>query len=283
VISTSAVPGRTRTAGDVRAALALFPATLAVHDFCLAVFRDNGWAAGIEGSCAAGRVDEFSDLDFVVVCPPSTDIDQALTRVAAALSDGCRPIALFRADHVGQPGMLVAYLVEGEWAVKADVRMIGTDRLVARPPFVTLHDPAGVIELAGPAAPGLSRGELDTMREKACGWLWYSYAKAMRGELFQAARSLDFTRENALLPCLLDTLGLPQDGHRHIEDRLPAEIVDRLALSHPRELTRPELLRALDCLAEHLVEVFAAVPPPAVRAGALAQMVAIIRAGRRTP
>ena len=61
----------------------------------------------VGGSAATGTMDEFSDLDFVLVC---RDEDQPrLLRDAPVFAAGLGPLlACFTGEHVGEPRLLIA-------------------------------------------------------------------------------------------------------------------------------------------------------------------------------
>jgi hypothetical protein len=61
----------------------------------------------VGGSAATGTMDEYSDLDFVVVCRDERQAE--LLREAPAFAAGLGPLlACFTGEHVGEPRLLIA-------------------------------------------------------------------------------------------------------------------------------------------------------------------------------
>lgn len=223
-----------------------------VFDRCLAVLAAGPEVSlAVAGSLAAGEVDEFSDLDLIALVDDGGDAGALRERLLEALHPEAEVLASFEATHLGRPDLWIVYLRWGDWVVKLDLALQHRPSALPLPIEARiLHDPAG--RFAGlPREQGAGALDFAQIDRRFVGWLWYTYSKIERGELFQAARSIDYTRENALLPGLLFLHDQPQDGHRRVERRLPAEEVARLARSYPAALEKGELLRAFRSLAEH--------------------------------
>ncbi|HVR07116.1 MAG TPA: class I SAM-dependent methyltransferase [Thermoanaerobaculia bacterium] len=223
---------------------------------CLAVLASGSEISlAVAGSLASGAVDELSDLDLIALVDEDRDIRRLQRRLFAEIRQDARPLASFTATHLGRPDLAVEYLAVGQRVVKVDLAVQALAE--ARPlpvEAVIVHDPVRRFARVPIEPPGAAP-DLEEIDEKLVGWLWYSHARIGRGEFFQAARSIDFSREHALLPCLLYLHGLPQDGHRRIEQRLSAVELERLTASYPVALERGELCRALHALADYYQEL----------------------------
>jgi predicted nucleotidyltransferase len=250
-------PPETRAPGGetVARALAGQPALRAAFTAVVERIRAvPGRAVAVHGSVARGTVDRFSDLDLVVWAAPDEEpaaVVAAVERIVAGLGD---VVVSFRGTHVGRPNLAVTYSIVAGDVVKTDIEVLPPGVPADVEVLVPVHGdppaPADAPEGAGPAPDALA-----AVLSKAAGWTWFSYAKIARGEYFAAARAIDFTREHALLPALLFQHDLPQDGHRHVEARLPAGVVARLRRSYPGALEPAELLRALDQVTAYLCTV----------------------------
>lgn len=189
----------------------------------------------------------YSDLDITLVTktqPANTDTAE---RFLSFLQGTGSVLAIFRADHLGQGNTIIAYIQLDDWVVKVDARMIDGTKPFALPKETRiLRDVTDALVLA--TAQEAPRPDVAILFGKLCGWFWFTHARVERGELFAAARSIDFSRENALLPIILNRLSLPQDGHRRIEERLPAQLLDSLALTYPTALSKKEIFRSLQAL-----------------------------------
>lgn len=219
----------------------------------------EGWSVAAWGSVARGEADRYSDLDLAVLV--EDDEDAARERIVERIRGIGREIVAFAGSHIGKPELRVTYLEVDGWPVKIDLELFRAD---AAPPLpddaVVLHAPRHPFPPARTAA-GPAGVDVAGLEQRFCGWIWYTHTKIARGELFQAARSIDFTRENALLPLLLMLRGLPQDGHRRIEQRLPAPLVQQLSETYPARLEAGEIRRALLRLADLYGEMRPALEP----------------------
>jgi SAM-dependent methyltransferase len=214
------------------------------------------YSVALGGSVATAEADAFSDLDLVIVVDGALSLEEEQQKIVRSICDTGRVLASFRATHLGMPNLFVTYLEVGRWVVKVDAEIVASsDPRPLSTEAIVIHGPASRFR---PLERGPAQAlDFASIQQKFCGWLWYTYTKIQRGELFQAARSIDYTREHALLPCLLFIHGLPQDGHRRVEERLPAKDLERLARTYPAQLERRELMRAF----RELSEFYAALEP----------------------
>jgi hypothetical protein len=223
-------------------ALLTYVQRLASPDRALALF----------GSVARGSADRFSDLDLALWAGPGENPDDLADTAWTVAAGIGRTLVIFRGTHVNRPNLVVAYSELHGTVVKTDIDVLPADEPPAFDSMLVLFGRPPLPAVAESSAPALA----DALT-KAAGWTWFTYAKIIRGENFAAARSIDFTREHALLPALLWQHHLPQDGHRHLEDRLPEDILFRLRRTYPVALTTGELLRAFHELTEYVCVVAA--------------------------
>jgi hypothetical protein len=229
----------------VRGRVAAHPALASVFEGCVRFLSGAGHAFGVRGSIASGTFDAYSDLDLVIGVARGKRVEDALEQLGRQLVSLGEPLGVFAADHLGKANLLVVYLKSGSGIVKIDVEAHATAPIALDAPFLTLCDPAGYFASLTPTAPTVDPALASL---KFCCWLWFIHGKVERGEFFHAARSIDFSREHALLPCIRQRLCLPQDGHRRIEELLPQGLLKALTETYPERLTRAVLRRALDAL-----------------------------------
>lgn len=245
----------------VRRHLAAQPALASACERLLALLALRpGVGLGASGSLAGGGVDAWSDLDLVVTCgvaPGPLDRRWA----ARAVESLGRTLTSFPATHLGLPNLLIFFLEIDGQVVKIDVDLEGASALgpgvfgglVLRHPARRVPPPP---DDKAPARIEACWADEPVDRErKFAGWIWYTYTKIARGELHEAADSLGVMRLRALLPSLHDLHGLPREGFRRVEQRLPPADLARLRDTWARSLERGELLRALFALAAFFAEV----------------------------
>jgi hypothetical protein len=247
----------------------------------------DGWpdsAIAVGGSLAAGRVDDYSDVDLYVLCADRRRSAKLADSLGDITARGGRLLARYTASHLGAPHLhIVLVLVDG-WIVKADIELLAAGQEARVQQAMPLYDPQRALA-ARPSKERLTANSLAAdAHTKFAGWLWYTYAKAARGELFQAANSLDYLRKNAVLPLSLALNQQPNEDYRRIEERLPAEDIVALRESHPGELTEGGIGDALLALTKYyqaLRRRWAGTDAPSSDDASIACVLDVIQADRR--
>lgn len=179
-------------------------------------------AIGLVGSWSRGQVDEFSDLDFVVVAAKGAS-DALLAdrrQIAAALGP---LLSAFTGEHVGEPHLLIA--LYGPPALHVDLKFLTLEDLETR-----TDEPAIVWDRDGAARRVLERTrarfpspDLQWIEDRFWVWIHYGATKLGRGELFEALDTLALLRARVLGPLALMNAGQLPMGLRRFEHNVPAE------------------------------------------------------------
>jgi hypothetical protein len=195
-----------------------------------------GLAAG--GSFLSGRMDEFSDLDLVVVVEPSASDEvrgerQALARTLGPL------LASFTGEHVGEPRLLVC--LYGPPPVHVDLKFVTPDELATR-----VEDPTVLWDRDGRVRSALAAGtaafpvpDPQWIEDRFWVWVHYAASKIGRGELFEALDLTAFLRAQVLGPLALKEASAQPSGVRHVEREAPArarQMQETVARYDPRDL-----------------------------------------------
>ena len=197
-----------------------------------------GLAAG--GSFRTGRMDEFSDLDLVVVVEPSAAERARAGRTAIAAELGPL-LAAFTGEHVGEPRLLVC--LYGPPPVHVDLKFVTPPELSAR-----VEDPVVLWDRDGRVRTGLAAGTAaypvpDPQWIENRFWIWVHYAasKIARGELFEALDFTAFLRGQVLGPLSLAEAAATPNGVRQIERDAPGrarQMRETVARYDARDLVR---------------------------------------------
>lgn len=236
--------------------------------------------ARIVGVCAAGsfltgRMDEFSDLDLVVVTEP--DQQDAVMRERKAIAAGLGALlAAFSGEHVGEPRVFIC-LYDGP-LLHVDLKFVSLHEVHLR-----VEEPAVLWERDGRVTAALGQGEArfpepDPAWIEARFWIWMHYGagKIGRGELFKALDLIAYIRSTVLGPLALRRASARPQGVRRIETQ-DSGFAGALEATVPRYDAR-DCLRALEaCIA--LYCELRAVPAEAAAEAAVRAYVAQI--GRR--
>lgn len=180
-----------------------------------------GLAAG--GSWASGEIDQYSDLDLVLVLTRPIAPDTELMRTYAARFGSL--LASFRGDHVGEPRLLIA-LYDAP-LLHVDIKFLTPAEFYQRvenPAVLWERDGllTAIIRQSGAAYP-----PFDFQWTEDRFWIWMHYAalKIGRGEFMEAIDFLAFIRNSVLGPLLhLKNRGLPRGVRRAEVVFSPAEL-----------------------------------------------------------
>lgn len=174
----------------------------------------------IGGSAADGSMDEFSDLDFVLVC---RDDDQpVLLGEAAAFAAGLGPLlACFTGEHVGEPRLLIC--LYGPPLVHVDLKFVADRDLDQRvEDGLVLWQRDGALDWAlGRAAPAWPRTDPQWIEDRFWVWVHYGATKLGRGELFECLDMLAALRRIVFGPLIAQARGRHASGVRRLEQVAP--------------------------------------------------------------
>lgn len=197
---------------------------------------------GAGGSFAKGGIDEYSDLDLVVIA--ASDAASDVLRTGAALAAQLGPLlASFPGDHVGEPRLLIC--LYGAPLLHVDLKFLSPRELAHR-----VEDPTILWERDGEARQGLSRGRASYpqpdpqwIEDRFWVWVHYIVVKIARGELFEALDGLAFIRSRVLGPLILRVSGLQPNGVRRLESGAPQFVAPLAAAvgAHDRDSCRDAL------------------------------------------
>ena len=177
----------------------------------------------VGGSAAAGTMDEFSDLDFVVVC--RDDSQRALLRNAQAFAAELGPLlASFTGEHVGESRLLICLF--GPPALHVDLKFVA-ERDLEDGRILWQRD--GALDVAlGRARAVWPRVDRQWIEDRFWVWIHYGATKIGRGEYFECLDLLAFLRKAVFGPLIAESRGHRANGVRRIE-RIAPDLVPALA------------------------------------------------------
>jgi len=200
--------------------------------------RIVGAAAG--GSFLTNSIDEYSDLDLVIVVEPQSYESVMEQRVNIA-GDLGPLLAAFTGEHVGEPRLLIC--LYGPPPLHVDLKFIKPDDMADR-----IENPAVLFEREGRLTAALGdkdvrypEPDLQWIEDRFWIWIHYAATKIGRGELMEAHDFLAFLRAQVLGPLSLQASGARPTGVRKIELAAP-----ELAMEMQATLAAYD---ALSCLA----------------------------------
>jgi hypothetical protein len=187
--------------------------------------RIVGVTAG--GSAVTGTMDEFSDLDLVLVCRDGAR-DAVLDDVRDLAAAAGPLLAAFSGEHVGEPRLLIA--LYGPPLLHVDLKVIGVEDLAQRvEDGHVLWERDGAVRHATAATTAVwPSPDGQWIEDRFWVWVHYGAAKIGRGELFECLEILTLLRSAALGPLIAREHGQRPQGVRRVERHAP-EVVDALA------------------------------------------------------
>ena len=170
----------------------------------------------IGGSAVVGALDEFSDIDFLVVCENGTE--SSVLAEAQAFAQRLGPLlAAFTGEHVGEPRLLIA--LYGPPLLHVDFKFVAERDLSNR-----VEDGLVVWERAGRVTAATRETQaawpdpdLQWIEDRFWIWIHYGAAKLGRGELFECMNMLTYLRSAVFGPLLAVIHGQRPQGVRRLE------------------------------------------------------------------
>lgn len=180
--------------------------------------RFDGLAAG--GSMITGGLDEYSDLDLVLVV--RDEHHAAVMAQRRQVAERWMPLlAAFTGEHVGEPRLLICLCADP--LLHVDLKFVTLEEFGHR-----IEDPLIIWEredlLSGSiaeSAPVPLTFDPQWAEDRFWTWVHYAATKLGRGELFEVLEFLGFVRARVIAPMAKHARGLTPRGVRRVEQQVP--------------------------------------------------------------
>ena len=188
----------------------------------LPVFEADARIAGVAmgGSYVTNTMDQFSDLDILVVTQAENDAEVMADRPRIVRALGPL-LEAFTGEHVGDPRLLIC--LYGQPLLHVDYKFITAKDLCHR-----VEEPVVLWERDGQLTRALSEGRANYpapnrqwIEDRFWIWVHYGAGKIGRGEIFEAIEFISYLRANVLGPLGLQAAGARPGGVRKIEKFAP--------------------------------------------------------------
>lgn len=169
---------------------------------------------------AHGGIDEFSDLDLVVVAAEKHHREVMERRRDIASSWGPL-LAAFTGEHVGEPRLLICLYADP--LMHVDLKFLGAEELAHRieNPMVLWERDDTLTRTLAATAPEHETIDPPWLEDRFWVWVHYAAAKLGRGELFEVIDFVGFLRGHVLAPLALHVRGMSPRGVRRFEQLAP--------------------------------------------------------------
>jgi len=191
--------------------------------------RITGVAMG--GSWLFGNMDEYSDLDFVIVYDPQYKEEVMNHREGFAAQFGDL-LSSFTGEHVGEPRLIVC--LYNNPLLHVDYKFITPEEFSVR-----IEDPAILWERDSVLSEVVHRTEasfpypdFQWIENRFWPWIYYCSVKLGRGEIFELLGSIHFLMSRIIGPMVKIKNGYKPNGTRHLEEQA-GEYYNRIVACAP--------------------------------------------------
>lgn len=187
--------------------------------------RVIGLLAG--GSMISGSMDEFSDLDLIVVYAPEYR-EEIMNQRMTIVSGMGSVLSAFTGEHVGEPRLMIC-LYEGAVPLHVDFKFVMPKELEKRveDPIILWERGAAISAILQSSSSAYPYPDPQWIEDRFWVWVHYAATKLGRGELFEVIDVLGNLRHAVLGPLLLAGNGRLPNGTRRLE-QYAAEAIPEL-------------------------------------------------------
>jgi hypothetical protein len=204
---------------------------------------DNVIGLAVAGSWIDDELDEYSDLDLVLVTKEKIGGDkEKMTGYAKRFGDF---ISGFTGEHVGEPRLLIC--MYDDPLLHVDIKFVTLKEFESRVenPAVLFERNNKLTAVMAATKPEWPEPDLQWIEDRFWTWVHYIAGKIGRGEFFEALNGLEFMRMNVLSPMMQLKNKIKVRGLRKVETRLTAADLENLKIT-VAQYNRASLIKALD-------------------------------------
>ncbi len=171
------------------------------------------------GSMINNTMDQFSDLDLILIYEPTFKEDIMMNRLQIASEFG-HLLSGFTGEHVGEPRVIICLY---KAPLHVDLKFITLEELKGgvEKPLVLWQRDSSVSELINETNFSYPNPDFQWIEDRFWVWIHYGATKLGRGELFELIDLLTFIRGTVIGPLVLMNNNLQPNGVRKIEIGAP--------------------------------------------------------------
>ncbi|MCH1642446.1 nucleotidyltransferase domain-containing protein [Paenibacillus timonensis] len=175
------------------------------------------------GSMMYGEMDEYSDLDLIIVYDSAFrgEIMEQRHSLAERLGN---LLSAFTGEHVGEPRLLIC--LYGPPPLHVDLKFVQLDELESRieDPLILWEKGTEITAIISRTSPSFPTPHPQWIEDRFWVWVHYCATKLGRGEIFEIIDTLTFMRNAVLGPLVLICNGHLPRGVRKLEKYAPKEV-----------------------------------------------------------
>ncbi|MEN6349721.1 MAG: nucleotidyltransferase domain-containing protein [Syntrophomonas sp.] len=174
----------------------------------------------IGGSYLTGTMDEYSDLDFVIVVKPEDELQVSNERIQVAGKLG-NLLSAFTGEHVGEPRLLIC--LYDSPLLHVDLKFVSLNDVGKRveDPFILYQKDNALTDAFSRESAFFPTPDLQWIEDRFWVWVHYGATKIGRKEMFETIEFISFLRQTVIAPLILIKKGKLPRGVRNIENDAP--------------------------------------------------------------
>ncbi len=197
------------------------------------IIRDNPEVSGLAvgGSWISDEIDEYSDLDLILVTREKISGDkEKMLGIAKTLGN---LLNAFTGEHVGEERLLICLFDNP--LLHVDIKFLTSDEFHNRveDPYIYWERDSCLTKIINSTESEWPRLDYQWVEDRFWTWVHYATLKLGRGEYFEALDFLSYLRSNVIAPLLqIKNRNLPR-GLRKVEFNFKQSDIDRLIETVP--------------------------------------------------
>lgn len=218
---------------------------------------DHVIGLAVGGSWLSNQLDEFSDLDLVIVT--ETKITDNKSRMLAYAEKFGNLLSAFTGEHVGEPRLLVC--LYDDPLLHVDLKFVTLEEFAVRieDPFILLDKNDRLSNALKTTEAKFPFAGYQWMEDRFWTWVHYMLAKIGRGEYLEALDAFGILRMLVLAPLLHKKNNNLPRGVRRVEQELAESDLEELKRTIPhysRQSLLDSLSQAVELYRKLRVELF---------------------------
>ncbi|MBL8016993.1 MAG: aminoglycoside 6-adenylyltransferase, partial [Ignavibacteria bacterium] len=185
----------------------------------------------VGGSWLSGEIDEFSDLDLILVTKEK--ISGSIDRMKANASRFGRLLSAFTGEHIGDPRVLIC--LYDDPLLHVDIKFLTIEEFGKRveTPVILLDNDGVLKEIVESTESKFPKPDFQWIEDRFWIWIHYALLKIGRGEYFESFDFFGALRSIVLGPLLHMKSNSDPRGVRKLEFISSTEDIERLKATLP--------------------------------------------------
>jgi predicted nucleotidyltransferase len=204
---------------------------------------ENIIGLAVAGSWISDELDEYSDLDLILVSKESIGGDtKKMLKYAESFGD---LLSGFTGEHVGEPRLLIC--MYDDPLLHVDIKFLTLQEFEFRveDPVILFERDEQLSKVIRSTRSEWPKPDFQWIEDRFWTWVHYVATKIGRGEYFDALNAIEFIRMNVLSPLMQEKNLKQVRGLRRVETQLSPADLENLKIT-VAQYNRASLIKALD-------------------------------------